>query len=99
MNEVKKVQIRGGFSDRNKIQPLNTEIQLHDLDERTRHALANLVWNSVQDNCMRSRVLLFLKIIFKPSDVVEFNIISLAVFIDTSCEADFCTATTGQRAD
>lgn len=45
MSDVKKVQIRGGFSDRNKIQPLNTEIQLHDLDERTRHALANLVWN------------------------------------------------------
>lgn len=43
MSEVKKVQIRGGFSDRNKIQPLNTEIQLHDLDERTRNALANLV--------------------------------------------------------
>lgn len=43
MNEVKKVQIRGGFSDRNKIQPLNTEIQLRDLDERTRNALANLV--------------------------------------------------------
>lgn len=43
MNEVKKVQIRGGFSDRNKIQPLNTEIQLCDLDERTRNALANLV--------------------------------------------------------
>ena len=45
MSDVKKVQIRGGFSDRNKIQPLNTEIQLHDLDERTRHALTNLVWN------------------------------------------------------
>ena len=44
MNEVKKVQIRGGFSDRNRIQPLNAEIQLHDLDERTRHALINLVW-------------------------------------------------------
>ena len=43
MTEVKKVQIRGGFSDRNKIQPLNTEIQLRDLDERTRNALANLV--------------------------------------------------------
>lgn len=43
MSEVKKVQIRNGFSDRNKIQPLNTEIQLHDLDERTRNALANLI--------------------------------------------------------
>lgn len=43
MSDVKKVQIRGGFSDRNKIQPLNTEIQLHDLDARTRNALANLV--------------------------------------------------------
>lgn len=43
MSEVKKVKIRNGFSDRNKIQPLNTEIQLHDLDERTRNALANLI--------------------------------------------------------
>lgn len=43
MSEVKKVQIRNGFSDRNKIQPLNTEIQLHDFDKRTRNALANLI--------------------------------------------------------
>lgn len=43
MSEVKKVKIRNGFSDRNKIQPLNTEIQLYDFDERTRNALANLI--------------------------------------------------------
>lgn len=43
MSERKKIQIRGGFSDRMKIQPLNTEIQLTEFDYRTRTAIANLV--------------------------------------------------------
>ena len=37
------VNKRGGFSDRNGIKPLNTEIQLTDFDERTRTALFNLI--------------------------------------------------------
>lgn len=38
-----KVQLRGGFSDRNKIDPISTEIQIKSLDERTRNRLANLL--------------------------------------------------------
>lgn len=43
MSEIKtpKVQLRGGFSDRNGINRINTEIQLTDLDERTRVCLYN----------------------------------------------------------
>ncbi|MBQ3443153.1 MAG: hypothetical protein IJG33_07910 [Selenomonadaceae bacterium] len=37
------VSKRGGFSDRNGIKPLNTEIQLTDFDEHTRTALFNLI--------------------------------------------------------
>lgn len=43
MSEIKKVQLRGGFSDRRKIQPLNTNIQLTDFDERTRISIVNLM--------------------------------------------------------
>lgn len=43
MNEVKKVQIRNGFSDRNKIHPVSNGIQLKELDEKTRNGLANLI--------------------------------------------------------
>lgn len=38
-----KVNIRGGFSDRNKIKPINTEIQLKDFDQRTRIQLQNMI--------------------------------------------------------
>lgn len=38
-----KVSKRGGFSDRNKIKPENTEIQLKDFDKRTRNQLQNMV--------------------------------------------------------
>lgn len=37
-----KVQIRDGFSDRNGIKPINTEIQFEKLDNRTRTALVSL---------------------------------------------------------
>lgn len=43
MNKELKVQLRGGFSDRRKINPLNTEMQTNDLDERTRNKIANLL--------------------------------------------------------
>ena len=36
-----KVQIRGGFSDRNDIHPINSKLQFEELDERSRVALAN----------------------------------------------------------
>ena len=41
MGAVKKVQIRNGFSDRNKIDKLNTIIQTDSFDERTRIQLYN----------------------------------------------------------
>lgn len=49
MNKELKVQFRGGFSDRRKINPLNTKMQTNDLDERTRNKIANLlkIWCDV----------------------------------------------------
>ena len=41
MGEIKKVQIRNGFSDRNNIDKLNTIIQTDSFDERTRIQLYN----------------------------------------------------------
>lgn len=43
MNNKDKLTIayRGGFSDRNGIEPINTTIQMTDFDERTRVSLAN----------------------------------------------------------
>lgn len=38
-----KVSKRGGFSDRNKIKPGNTEIQLKEFDKRTRVQLQNMI--------------------------------------------------------
>ena len=38
-----KISKRGGFSDRNKIKPINTEIQLKDFDKRTRIQLQNMI--------------------------------------------------------
>lgn len=46
--QVKKVSIRGGFSDRNKIKPLNTVIQYESLDEHSRNAIAILVVKIIQ---------------------------------------------------
>ena len=42
-NAIKKVQVRGGFSDRRGIKPLNTKMQLDELDKRTRIGIANLI--------------------------------------------------------
>lgn len=38
-----KPRIRGGFSDRNGFEVINQEIQLKDLDERTRNKIINLL--------------------------------------------------------
>ena len=43
MSITKKVQLRGGFSDRHKLQSFNTEIQLTDFDERTKIAVVNKI--------------------------------------------------------
>lgn len=44
---MKKVQLRGGFSDRNGIDKISTEIQLKDFDERTRNAFYNAIINLI----------------------------------------------------
>lgn len=52
-NKILKVSMRGGFSDRNGISPENVEIQLKDLDRRTRVKLQNListVYSNVYDH-------------------------------------------------
>ena len=38
-----KVSKRGGFSDRNAIKPINTEVQLTEFDQRTRTQLLNMI--------------------------------------------------------
>lgn len=38
-----KVQIRGGFADRNNIHPVNTNMQYKDFDDRSRIAIANQI--------------------------------------------------------
>ena len=38
-----KVRLRGGFSDRNAIKKENTDMQLANLDERTRTQLCNFI--------------------------------------------------------
>ena len=43
MEQTKKVQIRGGFSDRTQTQVLNTTIQLKHLDQRTKNKLLNMI--------------------------------------------------------
>lgn len=43
MGEVKKIQIRGGFSDRNKLQKFNTSMQLKNFDQRTRVIFVNKI--------------------------------------------------------
>lgn len=39
--DIKPVQLRGGFSDRHGIKPLNTQMQINDFDERTRTVILN----------------------------------------------------------
>ncbi len=38
---LRKVQLRGGFSDRNGVNPVSTKIQIEDFDERTRTLIHN----------------------------------------------------------
>ena len=50
MGEIKKVQIRNGFSDRNNIDKLNTIIQTDSFDERTRIQLYNYFAYNIEDD-------------------------------------------------
>lgn len=44
MGEISlKVQIRGGFSDRNNIDPINKTLQFMDFDTRTRTSFINKI--------------------------------------------------------
>lgn len=38
-----KVQIRGGFADRNNIHPVNTTMQYEELDDRSRMSIVNMI--------------------------------------------------------
>ena len=49
MEEIKKVQIRNGFSDRNNIDKLNTIIQTDSFDKRTRICLYNYFINVIEN--------------------------------------------------
>ncbi len=42
-NSEYKIQIRGGFADRNNIHPINTTMQYTDLDNRSRVAIVNVL--------------------------------------------------------
>ena len=44
-----KVQLRGGFSDRNGVNKISTEIQLYDFDPRTRKCLINSIYTIISD--------------------------------------------------
>jgi hypothetical protein len=48
MSEM-KVCKRGGFSDRNKIKPLNQELQIHSLDDHARVAIVNKLHEIYED--------------------------------------------------
>jgi len=49
MNNLPKVQLRGGFSDRNQIKEENKTIQLNSFDERTRIAICNVLTEAFND--------------------------------------------------
>lgn len=51
MEEIKKVQIRNGFSDRNNIDKLNETIQIDSFDRRTRIQLYNYSTYIIANNC------------------------------------------------
>lgn len=56
MSSEKKVQLRGGFSDRHKLQSFNTEIQLTDFDERMKIAVVNKIKDWIyEENFYRER--------------------------------------------
>lgn len=54
--QLLKVQIRGGFADRNNLHPVNTTMQYEDLDDRSRTAIVNRInalYNAIFENVYR----------------------------------------------
>ncbi|MGN0806532.1 MAG: hypothetical protein ACI4MC_05790, partial [Candidatus Coproplasma sp.] len=47
---IKKVQIRGGFSDRNQINEISKIIQIDNFDERTRIQLYNALCYTMNED-------------------------------------------------
>lgn len=41
--QLLKIQVRGGFADRNNVHPVNTTMQYENLDDRSRVALVNII--------------------------------------------------------
>ena len=68
IHNIPKVELRGGFSDRMGIKPINTELQTYDIDYRTRVSIVNLL-NSVYKNVYeqdfdgKARTILFSKLL------------------------------------
>ncbi len=54
MNESEKrklmISVRGGYSDRNGLNPVCNVMQVDDLDDRTRKMLVNKIWEVVDIN-------------------------------------------------
>lgn len=77
-----KVQLRGGFSDRNKIKEINTDMQYKTLDERTRTALINttdLVYFIVREKASYYEIKYFWR------DLLA-DVYSCEVSVSTGCE-------------
>ncbi len=86
------VSRRGGFSDRNAIKPVNTEIQLKDFDGRTRNQLVNAMsrlytriykngqayskWNDIQDFIKFVKAHVYSEVIDYSRDYSEDSLLS-----------------------
>lgn len=77
---AKKVQLRGGFGDRNKLQEINTTMQLNTLDDRIRVAIANILKEWIYSHNFEPHVFRFLKDLIQEvyceyiSSTLEYNI-------------------------
>ena len=77
---AKKVQLRGGFGDRNKLQEINTTMQLNTLDDRIRVVIANILKEWIYSHNFEPHVFRFLKDLIQEvyceyiSSTLEYNI-------------------------
>lgn len=54
--DKEEINIRGGFSDRNKLKPLNTTIQYTELDLHSRQCINNLIFKILEELKTSSRM-------------------------------------------
>lgn len=69
-----KPSFRGSFGDRNKLDPINTEMQIKDLDGRTRTKLSNFIFNFFKVNDDRFYTIFGNLFKYLLSDVFTFDI-------------------------